>query len=224
MGFAHRAFVAAGVGFAMSAIVGCGSSGSLLSQSEANQLTAQLNSVSSALYEGRCSEAEDALTSFQEKLAKLNGVDSTLVSNLNQGASTIEQLTSTHCDSDTQTQTRTRADTTPTHTATTHTTTTVTTDTDTVPTTTVTTSTYPTTTYTPPPTSTTGGYSPTGTTTATTPPPPSSGGQGLGGTVTTTTTPSTSSTTGYPPTDSYPGTSTTSYGTNSGNPGDGQGF
>ena len=49
MGFAKRAFVAAGVGFAVSALVGCGSSGQLLSQSEANQLSSMLNRASTGV-------------------------------------------------------------------------------------------------------------------------------------------------------------------------------
>jgi hypothetical protein len=203
MGFVHKAFVAAGVGFAASALVGCGSSGRLLSQSESTRLTAQLNSVSSALYAHRCTDAESALSNFQNAVEKLNGVDSTLVSNLNQGASTIEQLTSTQCD--TFTQTRTRTATTPTHTATTHTVTTVTTDTYTAPTTTTeTTSTYTTPTYSTATTSTTGGGPLTGTTSTATTTLPPSGGQGLGNTSSSTTTPTTPTTATTPTTVSTP--------------------
>jgi hypothetical protein len=180
MGFVHRAFVAAGVGFAASAIVGCGgSSGRLLSQSQANRLTAQLNSVTSALDERRCAAAQSALAQFEDYVSSLHAVDSTLVSNLTQGATTIQQLTTTNCDPDTPTRTAT------TRTATTRTATTVTTDTTTTPTTTtVTTDTYSTPTYTYTPTNTTGGggiTSPTTPASTTTPTLPPSGGQGLGG-------------------------------------------
>jgi hypothetical protein len=181
MGFVHRAFVAAGVGFAVSAIVGCGSNGRLLSQSESNQLSAQLNSVQQALNDGQCRAAEDALANFENRLAGLSGVNSTLVQNLNQGASTIQALTSVRCAASTHT--------TPKHTHPKTTTITssqtTTTDTNTQPTTTIDTNTEPIYTQT---TSTTGGGSLTGTvststttststSTSTTTP---SGGQGLG--------------------------------------------
>jgi hypothetical protein len=201
MGFVHRAFVAAGVGFAASAIVGCGSNGRLLNESEASHLTAELNSVSSALYEGRCTAAQSELTNFQGSLANLKGVNSTLVANLDQGASTIEQLTDAKCAAEYRPSHTT---TTRTHTATTRTSTTPTTTTYTTPSTsTYTTSTYSTPTYSQPSTSTTGGSSPTGTTAttvtstpATTPTNPS-GGQGIGGSGGSTTTTSTVTTTGY---------------------------
>jgi hypothetical protein len=180
MGFTHRAFVAAAVGFAASALAGCGSNGRLLSQSQSNQLSAQLNSVSQALQGGDCQGAESALAQFESKLAGLNGVNSTLVRNLNQGASTIQQLTSARCAAELQTQPR--------HVKTT-TSDTTTTATQTTASDTTTTNTYTNTyTYTTPTTSTTGGTGPTGTGTDTTPTDTSpNGGQGLGGGGTTTT-------------------------------------
>lgn len=207
MGFAHRASVAAGVGFAVAAIAGCGSSGgSLLSASQANTLSEQLNTVEQALDNNACTTAQRALSRFQNTLDGLSGVNSTLLENLDQGASTIATLTSNEC------QTRTVSTPKKTHPKTTTSTVTTTTATQTIPTvTTQTTPTYTTTTYTTPTettpyTSTTGGYSPTGgstTTTATdTTTTPSSGGQGLDSTTTygaTTgaTTDSTTSTTNY---------------------------
>src|ERR1700722_11267279 len=145
MGFAHRAFVAAGVGFAVSAIVVCGSSGgSWLSASQSNKLGEQLNRVTQALDEQRCSDARQYLADFQSTVDGLGGVNSTLISNLDQGANTIQSL----ADSDCQTVTTTK----PTHPKTTPTTTksaTQTTSTFTVPSTTTTYSTpaYTTTTY-----------------------------------------------------------------------------
>ena len=187
MGFTHRAFVAAAVGLAASALAGCGSNGRLLSQSQANQLSAQLNSVSQALQDGDCHAAESALSGFEGRLAALNGVNSTLVENLNQGASTIQQLTSARCAAESQTKPkRTKPTTSPKTT----TTTTQTTQSDTTPTNT---NTGP---YLPPSTNTTGGTGPTGSTgstgsTGTTGPTgptgtSTNGGQGLGGGTTTT--------------------------------------
>ena len=193
MGFTHRAFVAAAVGFSASALAGCGSNGRLLSQSQSNQLSAQLNSVSQALQDGDCHGAENALAQFESRLASLNGVNSTLVANLNQGASTIQQLTSTRCAADVQTTPkRTKTTTSP------KTTTTATQTTRSETTTgTATTGTLSTPTYSTPSTSTTGGTGPTGSTGTTGPTGATgptntdtspNGGQGLGGSGTTTTT------------------------------------
>jgi hypothetical protein len=187
MGFTHRAFVAAAVGLAASALAGCGSNGRLLSQSQSNQLSAQLNSVSQALQDGDCRAAESALTGFESRLAALNGVNSTLVENLNQGASTIQQLTSARCAAELQAKPKHVKTTTSANTTTTQTTQsgTTTTNTDT--------NTY-TYTDTTPTTSTTGGTGPTGSTGSTGPTGPAgtttspNGGQGLGGGGTTTTT------------------------------------
>ncbi len=122
MGFVHRAFVAAGVGFAVSAIVGCGSSGgSLLSQSQANTLSGQMNQVQLALAEGECVLAQRYLSDFQNRVSQLGEVNSTLLANLNQGASTIASLTSTQCAGQTVTTQRphtTRTRTSPTTTTT----------------------------------------------------------------------------------------------------------
>jgi hypothetical protein len=207
MGFAHRAFVAAGVGFAAAAIVGCGSSGgSLLSASQSNNLLEQLNRVTQALDESNCAQARQYLADFQTTVDNLGGVNSTLVSNLDQGASTIQSLADRDC------QTSVKTVTTPKKThpkTTTQTTPTQTTSTFTVPTTTTTYTApaYTTTTYSTPSTTTTGGSCLTcGTTTTTTSTVSSTttptGGTGLGGntdtstTSDTTTTTSTTSTTG----------------------------
>ena len=200
MGFAHRAFVAAGVGFAVSAIVGCGSSGgSWLSASQSNGLTEQLNRVTQALDDQRCSDARQYLADFQSRVDSLGGVNSTLISNLDQGASTIQSLAARDCQT-------VRTPTTPkkTHpTTTTATTPTQTTSTFTVPSTTTTYSTpsYTTTTYSTPSTTTTGGScptcglptttSPTTTTSTVTTTTTPTGGTGLGGGSTTYTPPST---------------------------------
>lgn len=198
MGFAHKAFVAAGVGFAASALVGCGSSGgSLLSGSQASNLTAQLNLVSAALNRQDCSQAQQYLQDFQSRVENLGGVNSTLISDLEQGASTIQSLADRECRTATtpkKTPTRTRTDTTTTATQTTPTFTspTTTTQTYTEPTYTQPTDTVGTTSST---TNTTGGscatcLTTTTTSTETTPATTTtnpSGGTGLGGSYTATT-------------------------------------
>lgn len=98
MGFAHKAFVAAGAGFAASVLVGCGSSGgSLLSSAQANNLTAQLTRVSQALNAQNCTQAQQYLQDFQTSIENMGGVNSTLISNLAQGVSTVESLANQEC-------------------------------------------------------------------------------------------------------------------------------
>jgi hypothetical protein len=192
MGFAHRALVAAGVGFAAAVIAGCGSSGgSLLSASQSSQLSEQLNRVTQALNDSDCSAAREYMTDFQDRVDELGGVNSTLISDLDQGASTIQSLAESECQT-TTTQTTPKK----THPKTTTQTTPSTTTTFTVPSTT---STYTapsitTTTYSTPSTTPNGGECLTdcGTTTATTTSTASSttsptGGNGLGSDTTTTT-------------------------------------
>lgn len=187
MGFAHRAFVAVGVGFAVSAIVGCGSSGGRwLSASESNSLSEQLNRVTQALDAQRCADARQYLADFQASVNRLGGVNSTLIANLDQGASTIRSLASSQCQIQTVTTPK------KTHTRTVTSTTGSTTSTRTTPTFTQPTQTYTQTytqpTYSQPSTSTTGGTCPTcgGTTSSTSgttgPATSPSGGTGLGGT------------------------------------------
>jgi hypothetical protein len=185
MGFAHRAFVAAGVGFAVSAIVGCGSSGgSLLTASQSNSLSEQLNRVTQALDDQRCSQARQYLADFRSNVDSLGGVDSTLIANLDQGASTIQTLAARDCQTPAnttpkKTHPKTTTSTTQTATGTTQTFTTPSTATYTQPA-------YTQPTYTNPPTNTTGGTCPscattttnTSTTQSTT---TSNGGTGLGG-------------------------------------------
>lgn len=204
MGFAHRAFVAVGVGFAVSAIVGCGSSGERwLSASESNSLSEQLNRVTQALDDQRCSDAREYLADFQASVNSLGGVNSTLIANLDQGASTIQSLASSQCQIHTVTPPK-KTHTKPATPTTRSTTATQTTQTFTQPTQTYTQPTYTQPTYTQP-TNTTGGTCPTcGATTSTasnttTPATTPSGGTGLGGadaSASDTTTSSTSSTTG----------------------------
>jgi hypothetical protein len=81
MGFPNRAICAGGLGFAVSALVACGSSGSLLSPGEAGQLNGQLAQVSQALSASNCPAAASAVQSFQNSVGNLSGVNGTLVSN-----------------------------------------------------------------------------------------------------------------------------------------------
>jgi hypothetical protein len=194
MGFANRAIVAAGLGFAVSALVGCGGSGSLLSSDQANRLSAQLEQASQDLASYHCRSAASDINSFRSKVDALNSVNTTLVQNLDQGAQTIQTLAAKDCPVDTQTTrtSKTQTDTTKTatiktNTDTTATTTTTDTSTDTTPTQTTPTTTVITVT-TPTDTTTTGTGTGTSTTDTTTTP---SGGSGFGGGTTTTVTNST---------------------------------
>lgn len=185
MRFANKAIVAAGLGFAVSALVGCGGSGGLLSQSQADRLSGQLQLVADALSAGQCASAQSDLNTFQDKVDSLNSVNSTLIQNLDQGANTIAQLARRSCPTGTSTQRHiqtTPTKTTKTRTATTPVTITTVTDTTPTVTTTQTISTNGGTGL----TTTTG----TGSTTTTTGTTPNSGGGGL------TTSTSTTSTTG----------------------------
>lgn len=97
MRFVRKAIAAGGVGLAAVAIAGCGSDGHLLSSGESQRLQAQLNSVAQAVRDGDCTGAQRALVAFQNDIGQLSGVDATLVNNLNQGASTIQALTTRKC-------------------------------------------------------------------------------------------------------------------------------
>ncbi len=161
-------------------MAGCGSSGNsssgLLSTAQSQQLTRQLDTVRLALGNHDCATARSALYTFQSDLNQFSRVDSTLVSNLDQGASTIQDLTTTACavaSHPAKTRTRTQTSTTTTTTTTATTDTYATTTTYTQPS--VTTTTYPTQSF----TSTTGGTPVAPQPTTSTGPP--SGGTGLAG-------------------------------------------
>jgi hypothetical protein len=148
MGFARKAIVAAGLGFVLAAVVGCGSSSSLLSSEQASQLKGTLASARDALSARECSTAADYVDAYRNQVNSLSGVNQTLVDNLNQGGSTIAQLAATDCPVRTTTRshtttTNTNTDRTPTVTTNTNTTPTVTTNTSTTPTVTTNTDTIP---------------------------------------------------------------------------------
>jgi len=184
MGFANKAIVAAGLGFAVSALAGCGGGGGhLLSSGQANELSAQLNQASTALYDDNCSAASNAIRNFSNSVNDLGSVDQTLVANLNQGAQKIEDLASKECpvvvhQQTIPTRTTTKSQTTATATNTTPTTSTQT-FTETIPTI----------------TETITNTTPTTTSTSTTTPTTTTGGSGVGNTTTTGTSTSTVTTT-----------------------------
>jgi hypothetical protein len=137
MGFANRAILAGVAGLAAAGLVGCGSGGSLLNSSQANQLNGQLDAISAADSDGQCVVAANAIANFRTEVANLGAVNSTLVDMLNQGVSKVAALSDRACGgqgSTTTTQTTTKTNTTTTSTgstasATTTTTTAVTTST-----------------------------------------------------------------------------------------------
>ena len=125
----RRIGVAAAVGAGALGLTGCGDSGSLLSAGAATQLKAELSQASTALADYNCTAATSALTNFRNDLAQLSGLNSTLTSMLDQGASTVSTLADRRCPSTppvTTTTTASTTTTTPTHTHTAVTTTTVT--------------------------------------------------------------------------------------------------
>ena len=157
---APRALVAGGLGFAVSLIVAdCGGSSGLLSSAQANGLTGLIQQARSDLGRNDCGGATSTLAQVAAQIQNLpSSVDSTLRSNLNQAASTVQTLVRNQCGSQ-------------------NTTTTATTKTTTTATSTTTTPTTPTQTQTTPPTQTATTTTPTGTT----PTGPGSGGAGFGG-------------------------------------------
>jgi hypothetical protein len=167
MRYAPRAILAAGLGLAASFVVACGGGSGLLSSDQSDALSGQADHIVSAVQSGNCGAAVNASAVLNGDVQNLPAtVNSTLRSNLTQGASTIAELARTDCHHH---PAATKPATTSTPTTTTPTTTTTSTTT-TTPTTTTSTSTTSTSATTP---------TDTGTTSTTT------GGAGLGGGTTT---------------------------------------
>jgi hypothetical protein len=164
MRFAVKVLPLFALGCVAALLVACGDRSGLLSSSQSGNLQNALAAVRSACAEGNPGHAAVAAQSFADRVNALapGAVDRNLVTNLRQGASTLETLVARSC---TGTPTTT---TTPTVTTTTTPTTTTSTTTTTEPTT-------PTTPTTP---------SPTTQTTPTTPPANGGGTPGGGGTTT----------------------------------------
>ncbi|MGI8429502.1 MAG: hypothetical protein ACR2OB_09415 [Solirubrobacteraceae bacterium] len=156
-----RALLAGGLGFAAALLVACGGGAGLLSTDQASSLNGTLGQVSAAVQAGQCGQAQRAATNLKNAVANLPAsVNTTLQSNLNQGASTVAQLATNQCKTTTTTTTRSTTTSTATSSSTTSTPTTTTTRTA------------------PPPTSSTPTTTPSGSGTTSTGPP--SGGAGVG--------------------------------------------
>jgi cell division septation protein DedD len=160
------------LGVAAAAVVACGSSGSsrrqFIPDRSAQRMSDALADVRSAVGDGDCTKAEQALARARGVLVNLpSAVSDRLVAQLRQGLDNLKVVAPRECaKNQTQSQTTTTTETTTpetTTTATTPTTTTSTTPTTTTSTTpTTTTSTTPTTTTTAPPTTTTTPADPSG--------------------------------------------------------------
>jgi len=93
-----RAVAALGVGFAVSCLAACGGGAGLLSGQQAANLGNALNSVSSAVQNGDCPAATREGQNLQNQVADLPGtINSTLSTDLSQGASTVSQLAVQDC-------------------------------------------------------------------------------------------------------------------------------
>jgi hypothetical protein len=170
MGYAPRAILAGGLGFAASFVVACGGGSGLLSGDQSNALSSQADAVSSAVQSGNCGAAVNASAVLSGDVQTLPiTINSTLRSNLSQAAGTIAQLAQQDCRQHTSPPPTTPSTSSSTSSTSSSSTSTSTSTTTTTPTTTATSTT--TTTATTP--------TDTGTTSTTT------GGVGLGGTTTT---------------------------------------
>src|ERR1035441_2191771 len=115
MGYGSRAFLAGGLGFAVSFVVACGGGNGLLSANQAADLSNQLNTLSAAVASGQCGGARAAANSFSDSVKNLpSTVNTTLAQNLAQGASTVSQLAARDCLSSSSTSSTTSTSTTPT--------------------------------------------------------------------------------------------------------------
>jgi hypothetical protein len=169
MGFGSRALLAAVLGFAAAFVVACGSSGNgLLSSGQSSSIAAQLTSISDAVQAGHCGKATAASRNLTNLITDLpSGVNQKLVTNLGQGASTVQELAVKDCTTQSTSTPTVTVPTTPTQASTTVT--------QPPTTSSATTTTPPTTTTTPPTTATNGGG--TGTSNSTT----AGGGAAVGG-------------------------------------------
>jgi hypothetical protein len=170
MRYLPRAFLAGGIGFAVSCLAACGGGAGLLSGSQSATIQGKLDQLASAVSNGQCGPAANRAAQLSRQVNQLpNTVSLTLRQDLANGVATVSTLAARDCG---QNQSTTSTSATSSTTTTTPPTTTTTPTTST--TTSTTSSTTPTTT-----TSTTTTTTPTTATTTTT--TPSSGGGGLGG-------------------------------------------
>ncbi len=166
MRYAPRAILAGGLGFAVSFVAACGGGSGLLAGDQSDALSSQADQIAAAVQSGNCGAALSASAVLGSEVQTLPvTINSTLRSNLNQGASTIAELARRDCH-----HTASTASTSSSSTATTSTTSSSTSTSSSTPTTTSSTSTTSSTATTP---------TDTGSTSTTT------GGVGLGGSTTT---------------------------------------
>jgi hypothetical protein len=135
---AIRAFVAGGLGFAVSLIAACGGGSQVLSADQAGTLSAQLNRLQNAVTNGDCSGVQTALSQLSAEISNVG--NDTARANLTEGYTTLQQQATAECPVSTPHTTSTQTTTTHTTTTTTptvtiHTVTTPTTPTATTPTT-----------------------------------------------------------------------------------------
>jgi hypothetical protein len=98
MRYAPRAILAGGLGFAVSFVVACGGGSGLLSGDQSNALSTQADQIASAVQAGDCGAALSASGVLDNDVQTLPAtVNSTLRSNLSQGASTIAALARKNC-------------------------------------------------------------------------------------------------------------------------------
>ena len=71
MGFAPRALLAGGLGFAVAFLAACGGGSGLLSAGQANDLNNSLDQLSNAVGSGQCGAAADAVTTFSNAVVNL---------------------------------------------------------------------------------------------------------------------------------------------------------
>ena len=93
-----RAILVGGLGFAVSLIAGCGGGAGLLSGDQANNLSSQLDSVSSAVSAGNCTAAQNAAASFGQSVFNLPPtINATLKTDLAAAANSINQSVPQQC-------------------------------------------------------------------------------------------------------------------------------
>src|SRR3984957_1470064 len=99
MGFGSRALLAAVLGFAAAFVVACGSSGNgLLSSGQSSSIAAQLTAISNAVQAGHCGRATIASHKLTNLISGLpSSVNQTLLTNLGQGAGTVQELAAKQC-------------------------------------------------------------------------------------------------------------------------------
>jgi hypothetical protein len=108
MRYVSRALLAGGLGLATAFLAACGGGSGLLSTSQANMLTAEVNQASTYVSNGDCVSADNVLGRLQTQVANLPAsINPTLVSDLDQGAATVRSLADKRCSGATGTGTDT---------------------------------------------------------------------------------------------------------------------